>query len=249
MAIINTCKPQIEIYPNKMMLDFLKKGLVKAEDRQSAFVFCSSYQDRLDNLKENYSWANALFFKFQDSESESNPEPFTDAMAGEMVDFLKANTYTTIYLCSDAGVSRSAAIAAALYKYYGYDDGLIWDSPHMQPNILVYSKVRFALGFKMVSVMDSMYKKRNESALERAIQNGTNINRNLYRYGINSKVSWEKKKAYFAELTRLDNNLIEGELTQTEESLPDGNYTLDLFKEVALNSLEFLWMMKCRKDE
>lgn len=44
----------------------------------------------------------------------------------------------SVYVCCDSGESRSAAIAAVLYRLNGFDEDEIWENPIYHPNILVY---------------------------------------------------------------------------------------------------------------
>ena len=41
-------------------------------------------------------------------------------------------------LCCDSGESRSAAVAAAILRYWGDDEMTIWRNVHYHPNRLVY---------------------------------------------------------------------------------------------------------------
>lgn len=52
--------------------------------------------------------------------------------------FVEAHKEDSIIVHCDAGVSRSAGIAAALMKYYNGDDTPIFDNPRYCPNMLCY---------------------------------------------------------------------------------------------------------------
>lgn len=52
--------------------------------------------------------------------------------------FVEANKDLNIIVHCDAGISRSAGIAAALMKYYNGDDSPIFDDPRYIPNMRCY---------------------------------------------------------------------------------------------------------------
>lgn len=52
--------------------------------------------------------------------------------------FVEAHKEDQIIVHCDAGISRSAGIAAALMKYYNGDDTPIFDNPRYCPNMLCY---------------------------------------------------------------------------------------------------------------
>lgn len=77
-----------------------------------------------------------------------------------------------LFVCCDGGVSRSAAVAAAIsYAMTGADD-VIWADPRFRPNPLVYALTREALGLPCEE--DSLRARTacNEDALKRKIEGG-----------------------------------------------------------------------------
>lgn len=56
------------------------------------------------------------------------------------VDLWKDKADTLIVHC-DVGVSRSAAVAACMKRYLGYDDWDIFKNPNYEPNSLVYNDI------------------------------------------------------------------------------------------------------------
>lgn len=58
--------------------------------------------------------------------------------AQKIARFVKLHEDKKIIVHCDAGVSRSAGIAAAIMKYYNCDDTPIFDSPRYCPNMLCY---------------------------------------------------------------------------------------------------------------
>ena len=58
--------------------------------------------------------------------------------AEKIKQFVEAHKEDSIIVHCDAGVSRSAGIAAALMKFYNGDDTPIFDNPRYCPNMLCY---------------------------------------------------------------------------------------------------------------
>jgi protein-tyrosine phosphatase len=75
---------------------------------------------------------------------------FTDEQAAQIVAFVKASDPTTTILVNcEAGVSRSAAVAAALAKFFNGDDSLMFKKAC--PNMFVFRKMLNALGIDSTS--------------------------------------------------------------------------------------------------
>ena len=81
----------------------------------------------------------------------------------------KQNDFGRIYVCCDSGESRSAAMAAAIMRYYGKSDKEIWTNPHYHPNLLVYKEQLYAFGIKVSKLRLSYLKYINNRALKKAI--------------------------------------------------------------------------------
>ena len=69
---------------------------------------------------------------------ESGSDCMEECHAEAIKRFLNAHSKETIIVHCDAGVSRSAGIAAALMKFYNGDDTPIFDNPKYCPNMLCY---------------------------------------------------------------------------------------------------------------
>lgn len=90
---------------------------------------------------------NILYMAFDDvEEDETYYHPIINAQAKIIRDFVEGikNVDTLVVHC-DAGVSRSAAVAAAIGKYLYNDDMFIFGRPRFCPNRTVYRKVLTAL--------------------------------------------------------------------------------------------------------
>jgi predicted protein tyrosine phosphatase len=69
---------------------------------------------------------------------EGGPGCMQPEDASKIRQFVEANKDRKIIVHCDAGISRSAGIAAALMKFYNGDDSMIFDSPRYRPNMLCY---------------------------------------------------------------------------------------------------------------
>lgn len=65
----------------------------------------------------------------------------TDEDADKVVEFMERHKDKFIIVHCDAGISRSAGVAAAILKYYNGDDSPIFDSRWYNPNRWCYRKV------------------------------------------------------------------------------------------------------------
>lgn len=101
-----------------------------------AAVLCSSY----DLIPDDYAWlSNKLMLQFDDVLDAHHSGAFSISMAIQIKDFIdRLPQATVLCICCDSGESRSAAIAAAVYRYLRKDEMIIWKDPHYQPNVLAY---------------------------------------------------------------------------------------------------------------
>jgi len=102
--------------------------------------------------EQNYSILDILFLSFYDIEDKNEILPaatdeqiFNDNMATQIADFVKfwdvKNNDVNIWVHCDAGVSRSAGVAAALQKYFNGDDSMYFSNDGKYvPNMLCYRK-------------------------------------------------------------------------------------------------------------
>lgn len=96
---------------------------------------------------------------------------FTEEIAAQIKSFVDGlDEIATLYVCCDAGESRSAALAAVLSRYLGLDEWTIWDDPHYHPNPLVYRLGCKVFGIKVGGLALRYRIRRNEQALQNAIR-------------------------------------------------------------------------------
>ncbi len=80
------------------------------------------------------------------------------------------NAASRLFVCCDGGVSRSAAVAAAIMYASTGNDEAFWLNSSFRPNPLVYSLTREALGFPCEENSLQVKIARNEDALKRKIE-------------------------------------------------------------------------------
>lgn len=66
---------------------------------------------------------------------------FTNEMAKKVLEFVMYNPCGVLLVNCEAGVSRSAGVAAAVGKVFNRDDTFVFNSGRYMPNMLVYSKI------------------------------------------------------------------------------------------------------------
>ena len=73
-----------------------------------------------------------------------------------------------LIVCCSAGISRSSAVAAAIIRGNGGDDGFIWDDCRYSPNTLCYERVLVAYG--IVPENTKALQERSRQALHNKIK-------------------------------------------------------------------------------
>lgn len=136
----------LQIYPLKKLL--IERKFIEEESALPiAAILCSSYEISLEKL----DWIERkLLLNFEDISNPKNGRAFTVSQANEVRRFVDAlsSSLERLYVCCDGGVSRSSAIAAAIYRYIGYDEMIIWKNPYYHPNTLVYELMCRAFDLK-----------------------------------------------------------------------------------------------------
>ena len=140
---------RIQVFNRKQAIEQSKVDC--AEDK--VVISISTPGDKLPEFHEqNYSILDILFLSFYDIEDKNEILPaateeqiFNDNMATQIADFVKfwdvKNNNVNIWVHCDAGISRSAGVAAALQKYFNDDDSRYFanDGKYF-PNRLCYTK-------------------------------------------------------------------------------------------------------------
>ncbi len=135
-------------------------------DSASAAIMLSSYPAPKVGLGER-----SLFLSVDDVVNPIRKGAFNAEHAQQVVDFINAaQPISTLYVCCDGGISRSAALASALlYADEGADD-FIWRDPKYHPNTLVYEIMRFALGHPCCAGEAGRKLAESDAALARKIE-------------------------------------------------------------------------------
>lgn len=124
--------------------------------RSRKIIEQNQYDANIISITSNTTNANisnfgsTLFLHFEDFDVDLpgwSIQPIQKSDAKAIVDFVMANKHNGkhfIVQC-DAGVSRSAGVAAALMKYFNGDDSPIFDNSQYCPNMRCYRMVLEAL--------------------------------------------------------------------------------------------------------
>ena len=135
-----------------------------AENLNSFAILCSSYEVR--QLRRP-----SIVLLFDDTTNKHHPGRFTRKMADTISEKIKENTdKTDIYICCDSGESRSAAIVAALMRFYNQSDKKIWDNPHFHPNLFVYELMCKSMRLSCSKLRLWYNKKVSDYALKKAFR-------------------------------------------------------------------------------
>lgn len=119
----------------------MRKGLVEQltlEELKNTLVISTSSEEP---IKFQGEAKNIIRFDFDDIEKNDEGKCFTEEDAKNIVTFLNSHDLTKVdkIICScDGGVSRSAAMAAALSLYFNGNDWNIWGNAQYVPNLTVY---------------------------------------------------------------------------------------------------------------
>jgi predicted protein tyrosine phosphatase len=151
----------------------MKKIYIKSEREIGPFIetlgkdfilisITSPAEDHVKILPNDHN-RGVLRLKFHDIESPiGGYSHFTSSQAASIRAFIESNHSTDTIVCQcEAGISRSAGVAAALTKYYGMDETIIFTGGRWMPNILVYQKLlqafRIPLGGSAAYLQNQRY--------------------------------------------------------------------------------------------
>lgn len=109
--------------------------------------------------------------EYMDFDYES-PRSFSTEQASTFASFAKAleGKTTHLYVCCDAGESRSPAIAAGIHRWLGQSDSYIWESPTYHPNVLCFCRMLEALNLSITDEEVDALLEINKRAFKKAIQ-------------------------------------------------------------------------------
>lgn len=120
----------------------IKAVLHCLDDPALDFILCTSEDYLFKPLP-----SNVLQLDFRDTVDPNDPAAFSPHLAAEVATFLRRpDARPELFVCCDCGVSRSAALAAAIQHAGGGNDLPIWRDQDYMPNPLVYRLMCEALG-------------------------------------------------------------------------------------------------------
>ena len=120
-----------------ILISPIRSVIHEIPDSDAWYILCFSARRELEPSP------NARAFYFLDTTEESNPHRFKPIHAELIYEFFRSiPDGADLFVCCDAGESRSAAIAAALKVAQGESDAEIWNSPEYHPKPLVYRTCR-----------------------------------------------------------------------------------------------------------
>lgn len=123
--------------------------------------------ENAEKLKNN---KNILLIKCADTTRKS-AAAFSEDQAKKIMDFIKNVNINNILVACDCGISRSAAVGAAILRKYKQDKK-IWNDPKFTPNILIYDTLCRAQKIKNSKLKLKYLQYINKKALKKAIERG-----------------------------------------------------------------------------
>lgn len=150
----------LHIMPAK---NFLKLNV--SPEHSAAIISTSS---DIDEVKISCPYVLAEYMDF-DYESRRS---FSIKQASTFASFVKTleGKTTDLYICCDAGESRSPAIAAAIHRWLAQCDAYIWENPKYHPNMLCFLRMLEALNLTITDEEADALLEINKRAFKEAVQ-------------------------------------------------------------------------------
>lgn len=153
-------KYNIEIKAIKTLKYELKQEEIVGNN---AFIICTSEENLTLDVEPK------IILNFDDITSDKS-NSFSKKYAKIIKEFIQQlENVETLYVCCDYGVSRSAAIAAAISRFNKMNENDIWLNPKYCPNILVYKILCKELGLNNSKLRLKFKQYQNKLALKKAI--------------------------------------------------------------------------------
>lgn len=154
--------PALHILPIKRLIDILAEG-----NHHAAAIISSS--SPIDEQKIPIPHHIEIY---EDIDCEVAGRSFSSRAANEIASFVLSlpHSITDLYICCNAGESRSPAICAATLRHYGLDDMWIWESVNYHPNMLVFQKMAAAYQQPIDDDLADYLYYTNKSAFEEQIK-------------------------------------------------------------------------------
>lgn len=154
----------VEIMPVKRLYLTLSD---MEETKGISAIVCTMDQVKREKLRD----INCLHVDFADVPG-GGKDAFQEAQARKIAFFVNElpDHCRKLYICCDAGESRSPAIAAAVIRSGGLSDHQVWKNPKYHPNSYVYRLQCAAFGVRLGSWRLSKLQRMNRRALKAAIR-------------------------------------------------------------------------------
>lgn len=139
----------------------------KLLDRNVAAVLCTT--NPVSKIKlEGIQFCHISFSDITDSKRF---DAFKKEKADRIRKFIDGlEDVSELYICCDSGESRSAAIAAAVLRYYGRNEMAVWANVRYHPNPYVYHLQCQAFGLSSSKVRALLLSKYNKYLFKKQIQ-------------------------------------------------------------------------------
>lgn len=156
-------KPALHILPIKRLITVLAEGNHPAA---AAIISCSSPIDEEKILIPHHIEI------YDDIDCEVIGRSFSSQAADAIASFVSSlpDSITDLFICCNAGESRSPAICAATLRHFGLDDMWIWKSVNYHPNMLVFQKMAAAYQHPISDDLADYLYYINKSAFEEQIK-------------------------------------------------------------------------------
>lgn len=134
-------KQSVKIYKGKnLTLGIASKAALEQYEftEPTAVITIRTPKNACINL-DNMNIYHILHLAFKDSDTDTDIIEKRHAIA--ILNFAKQNKHITIICQCEAGISRSAGVAAALSVIYNKTDKWVFDDPLFKPNMKVYRTI------------------------------------------------------------------------------------------------------------
>lgn len=146
----------------------VKRFCRAAEERDGAGGVAAIFCSMQSIPEEGLGGVSCLHLRFADVTDPKRSDAFSVQMAQQVRSFVERLQGGELFLCCDSGESRSAALAAAILRALGRDERVIWKSPSMHPNALVYHLQCRAFGCFSTRFRTRLLCRYNQRAFRRA---------------------------------------------------------------------------------
>ena len=133
-----------------ILISLNKAVTAEMSESGTAYILCASEQQM-----QTADSDRIMQLCFQDITDDKSRDAFQKEHARQIVSFFEKiqvnEDIDCVFVCCDAGISRSPAIAAALMREQGQNDDCIWSDAEYAPNPLVYRRLCHAFRHPVTS--------------------------------------------------------------------------------------------------